>query len=222
MQSNSLRAVFAVAALSATSVFAATPVIGVASAFGSFSINNVGMAGTANVLDGSQLKTDSAPSEVALRNGATIRLATKSSGKVSTNAFLLTGGAAKIDNVGKYVIQGDRYSVLADNPKAQIAVRLNQGMFDVASISGAVRVLDGSGALLTRVPAGTSASFKTGADNPAADDPDAGGQTPTGATYKKGFAAWWVLLFAGVAGGAAAAAYYGTDHTGSSTVIPLS
>lgn len=221
MQSNSLRAMFAVAALSATSVFAATPVIGVASAFGSFSINNVAMAGTANILDGSQLKTDSAPSEVALRNGSTVRLATKSSGTVTTHSFILTSGAAKIDNLGKYVVQGDRYSVMADDPKSQVAVRLNQGKFDVASISGAVRVLDGSGALLTRIPAGTSASFDTGADNPA-DDPDSGGQTPTGATYKKGFPAWWILLFAGVAGGAAAAAYYGTEHTGSSTIIPQS
>jgi hypothetical protein len=222
MQSNSLRALFAVAALSATSVFAATPVIGVASAFGMFSVNNVGMAGTANISDGSQLKTDATTSEVTLRNGSTVLLATKSSGQVFANSFVLTGGAAKIDNLGKYVVQGDRYHVVADNPTSDVAVRLNQGTFDVAAISGAVRVLNGSGVLLTHVTAGTSASFKTGADTPADDPDDAGGQTPTGATYKKGFAAWWVILAATAGAGIGVAAYYGTNSTGSSTVIPTS
>jgi ferric-dicitrate binding protein FerR (iron transport regulator) len=221
MQSNSLRALFAVAALSATSVFAATPVIGVASAFGMFSVNNVGMAGTANILDGSQLKTDASTSEVTLRNGSTVLLATKSSGQLFANSFVLTSGAAKIDNLGKYVVQGDRYHVLADDPKSQIAVRLNEGTFDVAAVRGAVRVLDGSGALLTHITEGTSASFKAGANNPSTD-PDSGGQTPTGATYKKGFAAWWLAVFAGAGAGIGVAAYYGTNHTGSSTTIPTS
>lgn len=221
MQLHSLRALFVVAGLSATSVFAATPVIGVASAFGTFTVNDVGMAGTANIQDGSQLKTDSSTSEVTLRNGSTVLLATKSSGRVFANSFVLTSGAAKVDNLGKYVIQGDRYSVLADNPKSQVAVRLNDGTFDVAAISGAVRVLNASGALLTHVPEGTSASFKIGANNPA-DDPDSGGQTPTGATYKKGFYWWWILVGLGVGAGIGVAAYYGTSHTGSSTTLATS
>jgi len=222
MQLHSLRALFVVAVFSATSVFAATPVIGVASAIGTFTVNNVGMAGTANIQDGSQLKTDTSTSEVTLRNGSTVLLATKSSGKVFAKSFVLTSGAAKIDNLGKYVVQAGRYSVLGDNPKAQVAVRLNQSTFDVAAISGTMRVLDGSGALLTRVPQGTSVSFKVGANNNPADDPDSGGQTPTGATYKKGFFAWWVLLGLGIGAGIGVAAYYGTSHTGSSTTIPSS
>jgi hypothetical protein len=219
MQLKSLRALFVVAAVSATSAFAATPVIGVASAFGMFSVNNVGMAGTANILDGSQLRTDASTGQVTLRNGSTVLLATKSSGQVFENSFVLTSGAAKIDNLGKYVVQGDRYHVLADDPKSQVAVRLNEGTFDVAAISGAVRVFDGA-VLLTHIPAGTSASFRTGANNP--NDPDNNGQTPTGATYKKGFAAWWLLVFAGAGAGVGVAAYYGTNHTGSSTTLPES
>lgn len=219
MQTNSLRAFFAVAALSATSVFAATPVIGVASAFGMFSVNNVSMAGTANIVDGSQLKTDATTSEVTLHNGPTVLLATKSSGQIFATSFVLTGGAAKIDNLGKYQILGDRYHVVADTPASQVAVRLHEGTFDVASIAGSVSVLNGSGALLTHVAEGTSASFKTGG---TADDPDNGGQTPTGATYKKGIPLWWVLVFAGAAAGIAVGAYYGTNHTGSSTTLPTS
>ena len=53
-------------AMSAVSAFATTPTIGVASAYGKFTVNSAQVSGNANLFDGSQVRTDKAASQLFL------------------------------------------------------------------------------------------------------------------------------------------------------------
>lgn len=162
MKSNSLMTVALVAAVSAVSAFAVTPGIGVASAFGSFSVNSAQVSGNANIFDGSQVRTDKAASQILLQNGSSLTLATNTAATIYNDHVVIREGAARVDDMSNYNVEGLGYHVVADEPGSQTAVRLNNGAFEVASMSGAVKVFDSKGAMLTRIGAGTASSFKPG------------------------------------------------------------
>lgn len=159
MKFTKLRIAAIVAAMSAVPVFAATPVIGVASALGSFTVNSATVNGNANVLDGSELRTDKASSQVLLQSGPSLTLATNSSATVFNDHLVLSQGSARLDNMSKYAVEASGYRVVPDQPASQAIVRLNNGAVEVGSLSGAVKVFDAKGAMLTRVGAGTASSF---------------------------------------------------------------
>jgi hypothetical protein len=222
MKFNSLMTVALVTAVSAASGFAATPAIGVASAFGSFSVNSAPVNGNANVFNGSEVRTDKAASQILLQNGSSLTLATNTAATIYNDHIVIREGAARVDDMSKYDVQGLGYRVVADEPGSQAAVRLNNGAFEVASMSGALKVFDSNGAMLTRIGAGTASSFKPGQSSKSGQSGASGG----GAASTVSSASGTVLLYAAVIGSVAAIGLAGAafivTHNGSGSSSPTS
>jgi hypothetical protein len=200
-------------ALSAGPAFAVTPVIGVASAFGSFTVNSSRVAGNSNLYDGSQINTGATTSQIFLQGGPSVLLATNTGATVYTDHLVLTQGSLRVDNMNRYDVQALGYRVAADDPNAQAAIRLRDGAVEVASMSGAVRVFDPSGAMLTRVGAGTASSFKPGQTGAGGGGAHSGGGA-AGAISGGGHTLLYASIVLGVAAaGAGAAAYVITNST---------
>ena len=150
------------AILVATSALAATPAIGVASAYGSFTVNSAQVSGNSNIYDGSQINTGKSPSQIFLQGGSNMMLATNTGATLYNDHLVLSQGAVRVDNMDKYDVKAMGYRISPDAPGTQAAVRLNEGAVEVASMSGAVKVFDSNGAMLTRIGAGTASAFKPG------------------------------------------------------------
>lgn len=202
MTRNSFLTLVVVTAISAAPAWAAPATIGVATAVSAFSVDNSLVTGSANIFDGTEVRTTTAPSDLHLQNGVTVHLATRSAGTVYSDRVVLREGAARVDNFSDYTIEARQLQIEAESPAARAVVRLAGKTVEVASIGGTLKVTDG-GAMLTRVTAGTKSSFQqTGA---------APGQT--GAAPEKGpvsdkkvflWAAGVCLVAAAVVGGIAA------------------
>jgi hypothetical protein len=201
-------------ALSAGSAFAVTPVIGVASAFGSFTVNSSQVAGNSNLYDGSQVATGATTSQIFLQGGPSVLLATNTGATIYKDHLVLTQGSVRVDNMSQYDVQALGYRIAADEPNAQTAVRLRDGAVEVASMSGAVRVFDPSGAMLTRVGAGTASSFKPGQTGAGSGSGAHSGGGAAGAISGGGHTLLYASIVLGVAAaGAGAAAYVITNST---------
>ncbi len=173
--------------LSLSCSFAGTPTIGVASALGTFRVNDAKVEGNANIFSGSQIRTDLASSRVYLQNGAALTLGTHSSGTVYNDHVVLQQGSAKVDGVNSYSIQAGNLRIEGTKTLSQAVVRLEGGIVQVAALAGSVNVLNGRGVLLNRVTAGSASEFNNDA-NPAppgqsgATAGQSGASAQTGAT----------------------------------------
>ena len=212
MKSLSLRTVALAGLLSVGSAFAATPAIGVASAFGSFSVNSAQVNGNSNIYDGSQISTGKTASQIFLQGGPSVMLATNTGATIYNDHLNLSQGAVRVDNMTKYDVNALGYRVSADEPNSQAAIRLNEGAVEVASMSGVVTVFDSNGAMLTRIGAGTASSFKPGQTGASGGSSSSSGGA-VGAISGSNF-----LLYTAIVGGLAgiglgAVALVGNNHS---------
>jgi hypothetical protein len=146
-------------------LFAAAPLIGVATAVGGYSVDSLPASGTTNLVEGTSLKTASSPSDIHLDNGASVRLATRSAGTLFSDHVVLDQGAVRVNSFSGYQVNAGQFLIQADSPEAQAVVRFNKKTIEVASLGGALRVTDG-GAMLTRVASGTKMSFRQSGASP--------------------------------------------------------
>lgn len=174
---NSLSvALLAVLAISAVPVFGANPSIGIATSVGSVSVNELSVTGSTDLADGSRLQTTSAPSEVHLSSGADVRLGTRSAGTFYADHVSLEQGAVRVGSFNGLTVSARQLQIAGDEPGSEAIVRMNRKTIEVASLGGAVNVMDSG--LLTRVAAGTKMSFQAG------QTPDQSATTNTGAAPK--------------------------------------
>lgn len=174
-------------ALSIGCSFAVTPTIGVASAFGTFTVNNAEVEGNANVFEGSQIKTGVASSRVYLENGAALTLGADSAGTFYKNRLVLQQGATRVDGMNHYTIEAARYRIQSAEPASEAVVRLSGGEIQIAALSGSVNVFNQKGALLTRIAAGSASSFDTDDNKPSPNaQSGATAQGQSGATATTG------------------------------------
>jgi hypothetical protein len=159
----------------ASCAFPAGLSIGVASAVGSYSVDNAVAQGATELTDGSRLKTTIAPSRVMLANGVNVLQATRSSTRLYADHVVLEDGALRVGHFDQgFAVQVRGLAVESETPNSETIVRTRGNTVEVASLGGSVNVTDG-GARLIRVAAGTKMSF-------AQDDQSSGsGQTQTGA-----------------------------------------
>lgn len=150
--------------LSLSCSFAGTPTIGVASALGTFSVNDAKVEGNANIFNGSQIKTDVASSRVYLQNGAALTLGTYSTGTLYKDHLLLQQGSAKVDGINSYSIQAGSFRIKGAQALSQAVVRLDGSAVQIAALTGSVIVLNSRGVLLNRIVAGTAAEFQNDAN----------------------------------------------------------
>ena len=215
MKLFSLTTVAMAALMSAGSAFAAAPAIGVASAFGSFSVNSAQVNGNSNVYDGSEISTGKTSSQIFLQGGPSVMLATNTGATVYNDHLVLSQGAVRVDNMSKYDVQALGYRIAADEPNSQAAVRLNQGAVEVASMSGVVKVFDTNGAMLTRIGAGTASSFKPGQTGANGGGSAGGSGGAVGAISGSNFLLYTAII-GGLAGiGLGAVALVGANNSSS-------
>ncbi len=174
-----------VTGLSLSCSFAANPTVGVASALGTFSVNNAKVEGNANIFNGSQISTDQAASRVYLQNGAALTLGAYSTGTLYKDHVVLQQGSAKVDGINGYSVQAGKLRIQGAEALSGAVVRLDGNRVQVAALAGSVKVLTQRGALLSRVNAGSASEF----DADAAGAP--GGQSgatagQSGATAQTG------------------------------------
>lgn len=169
-----------VGALAATPTFASPTVIGVATAIGSFSVNNSSVSGTANLADGALLTTTSSTGQVTLKGGSNVVLGTNSAANFYDGRVVMVHGMARFDNMKPgFKVAASSLRVENDQVGGQGAVRLNGDKIEVASVIGNMNVYNTQGTLLARVPAGSV--FAVDANDSGASSGQ--GQTvPSGAT----------------------------------------
>jgi hypothetical protein len=163
---RSIQSLLLAAALSVTPTFAGPAVVGVATALGSFSVNNGSVSGTANLTDGAQLQTGDVTSQVMLKGGSSVLFGTNSAGSVYSNKVVLEKGIARLDNLKpSFSVSAASLNIQNDQVGGQGAVRINGDKVEVAALVGNMNVYNQRGTLLTRVAAGTVVSV---------DDPQSG------------------------------------------------
>ncbi|MDP9054766.1 MAG: hypothetical protein M3N93_10775 [Acidobacteriota bacterium] len=136
---------------------AATPGIGIAMSQGSIYINDAKTAGNATITDGSTVQTDGAASQVRLNDGAELRLSTSSRGTVFADHVDLQKGTARIAG---YSANANGLSVRADkNSSATVSMR-DQGVIQVAALTGDVHVFNAAGLNVANLLPGRALDLK--------------------------------------------------------------
>jgi hypothetical protein len=142
------------------------------------------LSGSTDVTDGSHLTTASLPTEIRLANGADIRLATRSEGAFFSDHVSLDQGALRVADFNGLKVNAAQLEISSDDAGSQALVRMNKKTVEVASIGGAVNVMDGG--MLTRVAAGTKMSFQQSGASPSGQSNAATtGATPAPAPGQK-------------------------------------
>ncbi len=237
---RSIQSLLLAAALSATPIFAAPVVVGVATALGNFTVNNGSVSGTANLTDGAQLKTGGVKSQVMLRGGSSALFGTNSAASIYRNRIVLEKGIVRLDNLKPgFNITTASLSIQSDEAGGQGAVRINGNKVEIAAVIGNMNVYNRQGSLLTEVTAGTVVSVdpqsggssdqdqnnnKKDCTGSHKKDPGCDASVPSGAgsgagapTIMSNTAALWI---AAALGGVAAGVAVALTHNSSSSTSP--
>jgi hypothetical protein len=138
--------------------FAGTPVIGIITASGHFTLERSVVWGNSTLFDGVMVETQQASSELALRNGAKVQLGGSSRAKVWENRVLLEKGVGQVAGPASYAIEAGGLKVNGAAPGSRVRVGLTYRV-DVAALTGTARVVSGRGVVLASIPAGRHMSF---------------------------------------------------------------
>jgi hypothetical protein len=156
---------------------AATPGIGVAISAGNISIDSSATVGNATIFNGSTLETQSAVSQVRLNGGAQLRLASDSRGTVYSDHIDLQKGSASIKG---YSANANGLNIRADG-KASAAISMHdQGIVQVAALTGNVHVFDAAGLNIANLAPGRALDLRPQASGAA------GASSLTGCAVKSG------------------------------------
>ena len=137
---------------------AASPVIGVATARGSFRVNDANVSGNATLFDGSLIETARATPSIRLENGATVQLSGESRSRIYANRMILERGQGELS--GSYSLEALGLKVAAASRDARGRVSLTgSGTLEVASLAGDFRVTNRAGFLVGSIGAGRALAF---------------------------------------------------------------
>lgn len=147
---------------SGLSVFAATPVIGMAVSEGQLSVNNAVVDGNANLVDGAVVKTAAMPSRLQMKNGTQVLLDRNTQAKVFGDRVVLERGTSQISGRSSYDMEALGFRV-APASYGQARVEMQSNRVVVAALNGPVRVSDKSGMVLASLSSGRALSFEPSA-----------------------------------------------------------
>jgi hypothetical protein len=122
-------------------LFAASPMIGLVTANGSFTLDGATVSGNATLPEGAKLETGDAPSVVALSNGVTIQLEPASSANVSEGYLELTKGIGQVTTPEPYEVRAGGFSVRSRDA-GRIRVQLANGKVEVNGLAGVTAVIN--------------------------------------------------------------------------------
>jgi hypothetical protein len=142
---------------SMTLLSAATPGIGIAMSEGSIYINDAKAAGNATISAGSTLETDRTASQVRLNGGAQLRLSTSSRGTIFADHIDLQKGSARFAG---YSANANGLSVRADGSSSATVSMHDQGVIQVAALTGNVHVFNAAGLNVANLVPGRALDLK--------------------------------------------------------------
>jgi hypothetical protein len=143
---------------------------------GIFIVSNTPVTGPVDLADGEELHTTVAPSDVHLENGADVRLAARSTGRLYRDKIVLEQGAVRMNHFDSVPVQAGGLTIQADSFDTEAIIRTTPKTVEIASIGGTVRVTD-AGSMMTRVIAGTKMAFQNTGANPGAQNTQNPSQT---------------------------------------------
>jgi len=147
-----------------TVALAATPAIGVASARGSFRIDNAPVAGNGTIFEGTTIETNKASGELRLIDGVRMALGAETRGKVYRDRLVLERGAGQLSNASRYGVEANSLRVIPSGAEAVGRVSIRGGnRVQVAALAGGFRVVNASGLMIASVAAGRTLEFETSA-----------------------------------------------------------
>ena len=150
-------------------VSASPPVIGVARSVGAFRINHASVPGSATILDGASLETGAAPSNINLKTGQRLLLASSSVAEIHQDRLVLSKGTAELDVPAAYRIDTRNLQIGTTDPAARIRVDIEaEGRVRVAASGGQAEVRSGKGVLLAQVGPGSAVQVPGGGYAPSA------------------------------------------------------
>jgi hypothetical protein len=148
------------AALIAVST-AAEPVIGTASATGSFKINQSTVTGNGTLLEGAAIETSKAASTVQLTSGGVLRLGADSRGRIFRDKLVLERGAGRMTGSSGYQIRARSLQIVADSGETVGHVETKgANTVLVAALKGSLQVRTAGGTTIASVAAGRALEFE--------------------------------------------------------------
>jgi hypothetical protein len=153
------------AAASLTLLTAAAPPVGVATANGSFQVDQARVGGNATVFEGNIIETGRTSSQLRLDSGKRTRLAPESRGVVYRDRLVLERGADQ----GNFPVEALslRIQPVDSNSAARVSFD-GANQLRVAALSGPVQVAKADGIVLARLMPGTTLMFTPQAAGAAA------------------------------------------------------
>jgi hypothetical protein len=137
---------------SLVSLAASPPVIGVAKSRGVFLIDNASVPGSATILDGTSVRTAATSSDITLKSGEHLTLASGSAAKVFQDHLVLEGGVTELAHASSYRIDTPSLQISTSDAEAimQVAAGSNNQV-KVIAIRGTAEVRNRQGILVARV-----------------------------------------------------------------------
>jgi len=143
--------------------------IGMATASGSFRVNNSKVKGSASVLNGMRVGTDEAPSYLVLDGGSQVSLSQRSSGQIFKDRMVLEHGSMRIDRASNFAVETAAVRVTATDPGSKMLIQVSdQNKISVDVLSGEARITNLKGIEVARVYPGEPLSFSAAPPAPQA------------------------------------------------------
>ena len=177
MQLSASKTLLIAIASGATLVAAGTAGIGVAMSQGNIFVNDAKISGNTTIVNGSTLETQGAASQIRLNDGAQMRLSSSSRATVFADHMDLQRGTAKISG---YSANASGLNVRATGGASATVSMRNQGVIEVAALTGNVQVFNAAGMNVANLLPGRALDLKP---------QDAGASAPsslTGCAVKSG------------------------------------
>lgn len=140
---------------------AAVPVIGTASAKGSFRLDEATVAGNATLFEGSLIQTAAAASSVSLAGGTELKLAPGSRARLFADRLALEQGGAQVRTGKAFWLEALGLRVEPAGGASSGRVSLDGARrLRVAALAGSFRVLNARGQVVANLPAGVALAFE--------------------------------------------------------------
>jgi hypothetical protein len=156
---NCLQSLIAAVVAGNLMLHAASSVVGVAAKNGDFKINHSRVQGNATLFEGNLIETGSGLTRLRLNNGAQLRLASQSAGRVFQDRIVLERGAGELTG-DTYGIEALSIRIQPDSSASRARVSLRDGkVVQVLAINGDLRVVNSRGSLVARLDSGRALEF---------------------------------------------------------------
>jgi len=146
-----------VASLAMVNAMAASASIGIATARGSFRVDDSYVAGNATLFEGASIETGASTSELSLSKTRMV-VASESRGRVYQDRLVLDRGKVQWSGSGYKTMAGEFQIVGVDGGSKALVTRMGETV-EVASLSGTVNVLSTDGVMVMAVGAGNAYAF---------------------------------------------------------------